>query len=126
MKKGIELDIVVSNARETVEQFQKVFDIQIIEVQSTAAKDDTILVNMEGMNIHFLSKNDAVGFKTPITTPESLWVNIIVDDIEKTKDAAVQAGFELTIPITKEPYEGMLYMLLKDSDNYQWMVYEAK
>lgn len=126
MKKGIELDIVVSNARRSVDRFQNVFNVKIEEIQSTIEADDTILVDMEGMKIHFLSENKEIGFKIPQNTPESIWVNVIVDDIEKTKDAAIKAGFELTIPITEEPYEKMLYMLLKDTDNYQWMVYESK
>ncbi|WP_125763537.1 VOC family protein [Companilactobacillus hulinensis] len=126
MKKGIELDIVVTDAMTSAETFSKVFDVNILEVQSTAKKNDTVLVDMEGMHVHFLSKNEEVGFKVPDQTPETIWVNVIVDDIEKTRDAAVKAGFELIIPITKEPYEGLLYMLLKDSDNYQWMVYEAE
>lgn len=126
MKKGIELDMVVSDAMTAVETFGKVFKVEILEVQSTAKENDTVLVDMEGMHIHFLSKNEEVGFKVPTSTPESMWVNVIVDDIEKTKNAAVDAGFELIIPITKEPYEGLLYMLLKDKDNYQWMVYEAE
>ncbi|KRK78518.1 hypothetical protein FD03_GL002292 [Companilactobacillus nodensis DSM 19682 = JCM 14932 = NBRC 107160] len=126
MKKGIELDMVVSDAMTALETFGKVFKVEILEVQSTAKENDTVLVDMDGMHIHFLSKNEEVGFKVPTSTPESMWVNVIVDDIEKTKNAAVDAGFELVIPITKEPYEGMLYMLLKDKDNYQWMVYEAE
>lgn len=126
MKKGIELDIVVSNALMAAKTFSQVFDVKILEIQSTVEKDDTVLVDMEGMKIHFLSKNEAVGFKVPTVTPESLWVNVVVDDIHKIRDAAVSAGFELTIPITQEPYEGLEYMLLKDTDNYQWMVYQAE
>jgi len=126
MKKGIELDIVVSDALKAAETFGKVFAVKILEVQSTVKKDDTVLVDMEGMQIHFLSKNEEVGFKIPVETPSSIWVNVIVDDIEATRDAAVAAGFELVIPVTQEPYEGMKYMLLKDADNYQWMVYQAE
>ncbi|WP_125567260.1 VOC family protein [Companilactobacillus insicii] len=126
MRKGIELDMVVSDALTSVKTFEKVFKVEILEIQSTVKENDTVLVDMEGMHIHFLSKNEEVGFKTPTSTPESMWVNVIVDDIERTKDAAVDAGLELIIPITKESYEGMLYMLLKDRDNYQWMVYEAE
>jgi len=126
MKKGIELDMVVSDALTAAETFGKVFAVKILEVQSTAKKDDTVLVDMEGMQIHFLSKNEEVGFKIPAETPASIWVNVIVDDIEVTRDAAVAAGFELVIPITQEPYEGMKYMLLKDTNNYQWMVYQAE
>lgn len=126
MKKGIELDMVVSDALTAAETFGKAFAVKILEVQSTAKKDDTVLVDMEGMQIHFLSKNEEVGFKIPAETPASIWVNVIVDDIETTRDVAVAAGFELVIPITQEPYEGMKYMLLKDTDNYQWMVYQAE
>ncbi|CAJ1186978.1 VOC family protein [Companilactobacillus nantensis] len=126
MKKGIELDMVVSDAMTAAKTFGKVFNVKVLEVHSTVAKDDTVLVDMEGMQIHFLSQNKDIGFKIPTVTPESIWVNVIADNIEKTRDAAVMAGFELTIPITKEPYEGLQYMLLKDTDNYQWMVYQAK
>lgn len=126
MKKGIELDIVVSDAMTAAKTFGKVFEVKILEVQSTVKKDDTVLVDMEGMHVHFLSKNEEIGFKIPTETPSSIWVNVIVDNIETTRDAAVTAGFELIIPITTEPHEGLKYMLLKDSDNYQWMVYQAK
>ncbi|APX73148.1 hypothetical protein M5C72_08655 [Companilactobacillus allii] len=124
MKRGIELDMVVSDAMKTAKTFGKIFNLKILEVQSTLKDNDTVLVDMEGMHIHFLSKNEDVGFVVPVSAPETMWINVVVEDIKKTRDSALDMGLKLAIPITKEPYEGLYYMLLKDEDNYQWMVYQ--
>ncbi|RRG17406.1 hypothetical protein D3P96_07955 [Weissella viridescens] len=126
MKKGIEVNMVVSNPVERSQQLANVFTANVEKPASVFSQDDEVMIVLENeLSLHLLKENQSIGLNLPETAQTALWITVIVADIQVTLANVDQDNFTVTVPLTREPTENMQYFVMVDSDGYQWMVYQA-
>lgn len=123
----IEVNMVVSDSREALILYEKIFDkIERIEVTAFAKGNNEAIFTLHNMRIHMLDENKDCGLFAPQPeTPQSMWINVIVPDIKNTYQKAMEAGCAAIQPPTEIPSHGMINAIFKDRFGYPWMLHEA-
>lgn len=105
---GVEIDMVVSDSLRALELYEKIFEIERVEVTGFPKGENEVIFALYGMRFHMLDENPEFDLKAPTPDePKSIWFNVMVPDINDTFSKAVSAGCAEVQPVTEIPDFGV-------------------
>jgi uncharacterized glyoxalase superfamily protein PhnB len=105
---GVEICMVVINSLEALELYEKIFEVQRVEVTDFGPGLSEVVFTIFDTRFHLLDENPAhMMFAPRDGDPRSTWINTVVPDIEKTFKAAIQAGCTQIAPMSEVPEFGI-------------------
>ena len=86
---GVEIDFVVSDSIKALETYEKIFDIQRVEVSNYERGLNEDLYDVWNALSHARRKPVSVGRTAPRQSAP-MWINVLVPDIERTLRYSLQ------------------------------------
>ncbi|GAB6085060.1 VOC family protein [Alkaliphilus crotonatoxidans] len=122
---GVEIDMVVTDSLKALELYEKVFDIERIEVTDFPKGENEVIFTLYGVRFHMLDENPKFYLKAPTQQePKSIWFNILVPNIKETFTKAINAGCLEVQAVTEMPDYGVSNAIFTDPFGYQWMLHQ--
>lgn len=122
---GVEIDMVVTDSLKALELYEKIFDIERVEVTDFPKGENEVVFTLYGVRFHMLDENPQFELRAPTPDqPKSIWFNILVSDIEETFSKAISAGCTVVQPVTELPDYGVSNAIFSDSYGYVWMLHQ--
>jgi len=123
---GVEIDMIVKDSLKALELYEKIFEIERVEVTNFPKGENEVVFTLYGVRFHMLDENPKFGLIAPIPDkPNTIWFNILVPDIKETFSKAINAGCTVVQPITEIPEYGVSNAIFNDSFGYQWMLHQV-
>jgi len=123
--KGVEIDMVVADSLKALELYEKIFDIERIEVTNLPKGQNEVVFSLYGTRFHMLDENPQFNLTAPKQVdPKSIWFNVLVTDIAYTFSKAISAGCTQIQPITEMPEFGASNEIFGDPFSYVWMLHQ--
>ncbi len=120
---GVEIDMVATESLKALELYEKIFEIERVEVTSLPKGENEVIFNLYGVRFHMLDENEAFGLKAPDPDhPNTIWFNVLVPDINETFKKAMDAGCTVMQPVTELPDYGVSNAMFTDQFGYLWML----
>ncbi|CUH95838.1 hypothetical protein P22_1923 [Propionispora sp. 2/2-37] len=63
---GVEIDMVITDSLKALELYEKVFDLQRVEVTNFPRGENGVIFTLYGVRFHMLDENPKFGLKAPI------------------------------------------------------------
>lgn len=122
---GVEFDMVVTDSLRALELYEKIFEIETVEVSNFPKGENEAIFTLYGVRFHMLDENPKLGLKGPSPdNPNTIWFNILVPDIKATFSKAISAGCTELQPVTEIPDYGVSNAIFIDPFGYQWMLHQ--
>ena len=122
---GVEIDMVVTESLKALELYEKIFEIERIEVTNLSKGENEVIFNLFGVRFHMLDENEAFGLRAPDSEhPNTIWFNVLVPDIYETFKKAMDAGCTVMQPVTELPDYGVSNAMFTDQFGYLWMLHQ--
>ncbi len=81
------------------------------------------IIKIGGVEIRILNKNKEYGLIAPTSeTVSSMWINLIVDDINEVCDKAVNLNCNIISPVTEFKEMNAINAVFSDKYNYTWVI----
>lgn len=123
---GVEIDLVVKDSLKALELYEKIFEIERLEVTDFPRGENEVIFTLYGVRFHMLDENPEFHLIPPTPEdPKTLWFNITVPDIEKTYSKAMNSGCEEVQAVTELPDYGVSNAIFMDSFGYVWMLHQV-
>ncbi len=123
---GVEIDMVVKDSLKALELYEKIFDIERVEVTDFPKGENEVIFTLYGVRFHMLDENPKFELKAPTPDqPKAIWFNILVPDIEETFSNAASAGCTEVQPVTELPDYGVSNAIFIDPFGYLWMLHQV-
>ncbi|WP_249872506.1 VOC family protein [Oceanobacillus saliphilus] len=123
---GVEIDMVVTDSLKALELYEKVFNIERVEVSDLPRGENEVIFSLYGVRFHMLDENPEFELRAPSPdTPTTIWFNILVPDIKDTYSKAMSSGCTEVQPVTELPDYGVTNAIFVDSYGYQWMLHQV-
>jgi len=123
---GVEIDMVVTDSLKALELYEKIFDIERVEVTAFPKGENEVIFTLYGVRFHMLDENPKFSLMAPrAEEPKSIWFNILVPDIKDTYMKAVNAGCAEVQAVTELPDYGVSNAIFSDSFGYLWMLHQV-
>lgn len=123
---GVEINMVVTDSLKALELYEKIFDIERIEVTNLPQGENEVVFLLYGVRFHMLDENPQFGMTAPRADgPKPIWFNIMVSDIEKTYSKAMREGCTEVQVVTEMPDYGVSNAMFCDSFGYLWMLHQV-
>ena len=123
---GVEIDMVVKDSLKALDLYEKIFDIQRVEVSDFPRGENEVIFTLYGVRFHMLDENPEFELIAPTPdAPKSIWFNILVPDIKDTFSKAISAGCTEIQPVTQVPDYGVQNALFLDDFGYVWMLHQV-
>lgn len=123
---GVEIDMVVTDSLGALDLYEKIFDIERVEVTEFPKGENEVIFTIYGTHFHMLDENPE--FKLYAPAPDevkSIWFNIMVPDISKTFSKAINAGCTEVQPINELSDFGVSNAIFSDPFGYVWMLHQV-
>ncbi len=122
---GVEIDMVVTDSLKALELYEKVFDIERVEVTNFPKGQNEVVFTLHGVRFHMLDENPEFQLNAPTPdAPKSIWYNILVPDISETFSKAISAGCTEVQPVAEMPDFGASNAIFMDTFGYVWMLHQ--
>ena len=122
---GVEIDMVVTDSLKALELYEKVFDVQRVEVTDFPKGENEVVFTLYEVRFHMLDENPKFQLHAPKPDhPITIWFNILVPDIKETFSKAIRAGCTEVQPLTEMPDYGLSNAIFCDPFGYQWMLHQ--
>lgn len=123
---GVEIDMVVMDSLKALELYEKIFDIERVEVTAFPKGENEVIFTLYGVRFHMLDENPKFQLKAPNPDePKSIWFNILVSDIKETFAKAINADCTEVQPVTELPDYGVSNAIFSDNFGYIWMLHQV-
>ncbi len=123
---GVEIDMVVSDSINALELYEKIFDIERIEVTEFSKGENEVVFSLYGVRFHMLDENHQFQMIAPKPgDPKPIWFNIMVPDIAKTLSKAIIEGCTEVMPVTEMTDFGVSNAMFSDTFGYLWMLHQV-
>ena len=123
--KNVEIDFVVNDSRVALESYERIFEVERIEVTELPKGQNEAVFNIYGTRFHILDENPEYHLIAPKSgTPTSIWFNVVVQDIRETYSKAIAAGCNEIQPVTEMPEMGAANAMFADPFGYVWMLHQ--
>lgn len=123
---GVEIDMVVTDSLKALELYEKIFEIERVEVTNFPPGENEVVFTLYGVRFHMLEENEKFGLKAPTPdTPNTIWFNVLVPDIHDTFAKAMDAGCTELQPPTEVAEFGATNALFMDPFGYCWMLHQV-
>jgi len=122
---GVEIDMVVTNSIEALELYERIFDIERIEVTNYEKGLNEAIFTMYGVRFHLLDENAEYQLIAPKEgDTKTMWPNVLVPDIKDTYSKAITAGCKEIQPVTELQDFGVSNAVFSDAFGYVWMLHQ--
>lgn len=122
---GVEIDFVVKDCLESLALYEKIFEVEPIEVTSFPKGQNEAVFSIYGTRFHILDENPEFQLIAPKPGDStSLWFNVLVPDIKKVHEAAMNAGCTQIQEITDMMDFGVSNSVFTDPFGYMWMLHQ--
>ncbi|PNT90256.1 VOC family protein [Clostridium thermosuccinogenes] len=122
---GVEIDMVVTDSLKALALYEKIFDIERVEVSNFPKGENEVVFTLYGVRFHMLDENPKFGLIAPDPDkPNTIWFNILVPDIKETFSKAISAGCAEVQPVTEMPDYGVSNAIFSDPFGYLWMLHQ--
>jgi PhnB protein len=122
---GVEIDMVVTDCLKALELYEKIFDIERVEVTDFPKGENEVVLNLYGVRFHMLDENPKFSLNAPDPeVPKSIWFNVMVPDIKETFSKAIDEGCIEIQPVTELTDFGVSNAIFKDAFGYIWMLHQ--
>lgn len=122
---GVEIDLVVTDSLKALELYEKIFEVETIEVSNFPKGENEAVFRLYGVNFHMMDENPTFELKAPSPNdPRTIWFNIHVPDIKETYSKAMEAGCTRIQEIVELPDYGVSNAIFLDPFGYQWMLHQ--
>lgn len=121
----IVIDCVVKDALQAYETYATVFETKLKESSKNLPKSafNEVIFELEEMQFHLFDANPKMGWQTPDPNgTQPLWFNLVVRDAEALYQRAINAGFEVIVPLTEDKELGVLNGVVRDPFHYSWVI----
>jgi len=89
---GVEIDMVVTDSLQALELYEKIFEIERVEVSNLPKGENEAVFTLYGVRFHLLDENPQFGLVAPDQEkPKTIWFNILVPDFKETFAKAINA-----------------------------------
>ena len=123
---GAEIDMVVTDSLKALALYEKIFDLERVEVTGFSKGENEVIFSLYGVHFHMLDENPSFELLAPKPgDPKPIWFNIMVPDIKETYDKAIEAGCQAVQPVTELPDYGVSNALFSDEFGYVWMLHQV-
>jgi PhnB protein len=123
---GVDIDFVVPDCLEALALYERIFDVKRIEVTAFPRGNNEAIFSLYGTRFHMLDENPECHLVAPKPgDPKPIWFNVMVPDIAKAYQAAMEAGFSEIQGITELPAMGVSNAILVDPYGHVWMLHQV-
>lgn len=122
---GVEIDMVVTDSLKALELYEKIFEIERIEVTNLPRGQNEAVFSLYGTRFHMLDENPEFNLTAPKPdASKSVWFNVLVEDINSTFSKALSAGCSEIQPVVEMPEFGISNAIFSDTFGYVWMLHQ--
>jgi len=122
---GLEIDMVVQDSLAAFALYKTVFDAEEIEITSFPKGQNEAVFTMFDTRFHLLDENHEYGLYAPAEDkPQSMWCNVVVENIVQTFQKAEKTGFRVIQPVTDLEDFGVMNAIIADPFGYVWMLHQ--
>ncbi len=122
---GVEIDLVVTDTLAALERYEKIFDVERVEVTALPKGRNEAIFTIYGTRFHMLDENEPFGLVAPKPgQSQSIWFNVLVPDIRATYEKAIGAGCLEIQPVTELPDYGVSNAIFADPFGHVWMLHQ--
>lgn len=119
----IEINLIVSNAKEAGNYYQKVLNAKIVSETNNKLGMNETMMKLGGVDIRVLDENKDLGMIAPAQVGmQSIGINLFVDDIDSFFNNAVKEGCNVLSPINEFPEIPAKNAVFSDKFNHLWVV----
>ena len=123
---GVEIDLVLTDSLKALALYEKIFDIEPIEVTDFPQGQNEVVFTLYGVRFHMLDENPQFELIAPKPgDPKPIWFNILVEDIASTYAKAMAAGCAEIQPVTEMAAYGVSNAIFRDPFGYIWMLHQV-
>lgn len=123
---GVEIDFVVADTLKALALYEKIFDVEPLEVTNFSRGQNEVVFNLYGTRFHMLDENPEFHLLAPTSeNPNTMWFNVMVPDIEETYSKAMESGCSEIQPVTEIPDFGASNAMFLDPYGYIWMLHQV-
>ncbi len=122
---GVEIDMVVKDCKKALALYQSIFELEVVEATDLRQGQNEAVFTLYGVRFHMLDETPEYGLTAP--GPEgqkSMWLNVLVEDINATYGKAIQAGCAEIQPVAQIESHGVSNAVFADGFGYCWMLHQ--
>lgn len=124
--RDIEIDFVVKDSLAALKCYERIFDVERIEVTDLKTGENEVVFSIHGTKFHLLDENPAFHLKAPESgRPISMWINVTVPDIKGTYKKAIEAGCIEVQPVVELAGYSVSNASFMDPYGYHWMLHQV-
>lgn len=117
--------MVVTDSLQALALYESIFEIERVEVSDFPKGENEVIFTLYGVRFHMLDANPKFQLKAPEPDrPNTIWYNILVQDIKETYEKAMNAGCIEVQPVTEMPDYGVSNAMFSDPFGYLWMLHQ--
>lgn len=123
---GVEIDFIVSDSLKALDLYEKIFEVERIEVTDLPTGTNEVVFSLYGVRFHMLDENQQYGLKAPNPEhPNTIWFNITVPDIHEAYAKAMNEGCKELQGVTELTDYGVSNAIFSDPFGYVWMLHQV-
>jgi len=123
---GVEIDLVVTDCLSALTLYEKIFDIERVEVTEFSIGENEVIFSLYGTRFHMLDENPEFSLIAPKPDdPKPIWFNIMVPDITSTLTKAISEGCTEIQPVTELPDYGVSNAIFMCPSGHVWMLHQV-
>lgn len=123
--KKVEIDFVVEDSIAALKCYEKIFDVERIEVTDIRKGENEVIFSIYETQFHMLDENPTFSLVAPKPeSPITMWINVTVPNIEETYAKAMEVGCKEVQPIVEMAGYGVSNASFIDPYGYHWMLHQ--
>ncbi|WP_088035049.1 VOC family protein [Evansella clarkii] len=123
---GVEFNMVVKNSLKALELYEKIFEIERVEVSDFPRGENEAVFTLYDVRFHMLDENPKFHLIAPTPEdPKTSWMNVTVPDIEETYSKAMESGCKEIQPVTEIADYGVSNAIFMDPFGYVWLLHQV-
>lgn len=122
---GAEVNMVVTDSLAAFELYSQIFETELVEKSDFPVGSNEVVFTLYGMRFHLLDENPDYHLVPPKEgQSQSIWYNILVEDIKTTFDTALSKGCTEISALTEMPEMGIANAIFKDPFGHIWLLHQ--
>lgn len=122
---GVEIDFVVQDSIKALELYESMFEVERVEVTGYERGRNEAVFTVYGTRFHMLDENPECMLIAPKPEdPKTMWINVMVPDIQATYEKAMAAGCAAIQPPVHMEEMGVTNAMFADPFGYIWMLHQ--
>lgn len=124
--RDVEIDFVVNDCLAALKTYEKIFDVERLEVTDHRKGKNEVVFSIYGTRFHMLDENPEFKLVAPDPDhPITMWINVTVPDIKGTYKKAIEAGCIEVQPVVELAGYGVSNASIMDPYGYHWMLHQV-